>query len=190
VSRLVPAAIAALLLAGCPLPQPLPDYPPGTITPPRILQSTVFPSDPVVLAGTGCAPGDEPSFELTARLFDSNNVEQIVARWFVNYKQGTPTEMPILGDIAIPPNGDPNVLERALPAIPFGPGNAFRPDQYPPFDGVGETRIAELLVSNNFQAEPASPPWRQPATNFEVQVHRWVFVLVPGAVNCGPHPVP
>ena len=32
------AAVAAVLLAGCPLPQPLPDYPEGEpITPPRIV---------------------------------------------------------------------------------------------------------------------------------------------------------
>jgi hypothetical protein len=36
---------AAAALAGCPLPQPLPDYPPGTITPPRIPLSSSCPTE-------------------------------------------------------------------------------------------------------------------------------------------------
>ncbi len=48
-TRTIAAALAALGLAGCPIPQPLPDYPAGTITPPRILVDE--------LLGDGGGPG-------------------------------------------------------------------------------------------------------------------------------------
>jgi hypothetical protein len=61
----------------------------------------------------------------------------------------------------------------------------------PPFNEPGTVRVVELLVSNAFhQPEPSVPPYRQPAANFEVQLLRWVFVLVPGIENCGEHPAP
>jgi hypothetical protein len=195
--------VLAAALAGCPIPQPLPDYPPGTVTPPRILMATVQPaSGAVIRVGTECPtdPAGEPSFELGAQVFDSDAIEPVVARWFVNYDTALyhPSQKPILGDHTILGNSDPTVLVRLVPDAPFGRGTPFRPYQYAPPDGTGNKtgvpynepntiRVVELLVSNNFDADPTTP--RQPAQNYEVGLQRWVFLLVPGIENCGPHPL-
>jgi len=195
------ALAGALLLAGCPIPQAVPDYPPGTVTPPRILQASVYPSAPYVLVSSGCAAGNEPTYEMSAQLFDSNN-EQVVARWFVNYDSGDPlSQNPIGGDHPVPIPTSAADFVRTVPDLPFGRGSGFSPYQYrpalgtgtltvPPYVEPGTVRVVELLVSNNFRSEPAVPPFRQAAVDFEVQLHRWVFVLVQGAADCGPHELP
>jgi hypothetical protein len=197
--------LAALGLAGCPLPQPLPDYPAGTITPPRILVQTVLPtSEAVIRVGTGCATSgtNEPSFEMTAQLFDQNNIEQVVARWFVNYDSADlQSQTPVGGDQQVPPSPDTTVFTRVLPDQPFGRAAGFHPFQWPPpqqtgtlvatpYNEPGTIRVVELLVSNSFKPEPSTPKYREPNPNFEVQLYRWVFLLVPGTENCGAHPLP
>ncbi len=47
-------AALALGLAGCPIPQPLPDYPPGTVTPPRIVVDDLLGDGAVTLVPAGC----------------------------------------------------------------------------------------------------------------------------------------
>ena len=202
--KATPALLAlAVALAGCPIPQPLPDYPPGTVTPPRILMATVQPaSGAVIRVGTDCTyPDNQPSFELSASIFDSDAIEPVVARWFVNYDmtEEHPSQTPIGGDRTVLGNSDPTVLVRVMTDTPFaGNGHAFYPYLHAPPDGTGTrtgvpyneagtVRVVELLVSNNFQPEPSSPKSRQPAPNYEVGLHRWVFLLVPGTENCGPH---
>jgi hypothetical protein len=141
---------------------------------------------------------------MTAQLFDSNNVEQIVARWFVNYDSAhdpTRSTGAIGGDIAIPAPGSTTVFTRTLPEPPFPGGSAFRPFLWEPpsgtgtrvtapFNEPGTIRVVELLVSNGFRSGPNTATNREPAPNFEVQLHRWVFLLVPGTENCGAHPIP
>jgi hypothetical protein len=197
--RLAIAVAGALLLAGCPIPQPLPDYPPGTITPPRILVDSIFPTQPFIRVGTDCLPGEEPSFAMSARVFDSNNLEQVAARWFVNYDEAVPgTWSPQGGTLPVPADQDSLVLQRTVPPFTFAPYGFPRPNGTPgtidsfPFNEPGTIRVVELLVSNNFLEPPGSavPPYRAAAANFEVQIHRWVFALVPGDENCGLHAAP
>jgi hypothetical protein len=183
----------ALALAGCP------------ITPPRIREHTVVPaSEAFIRVGTGCptTTEGEPSFELTAQLFDSNNLEPIVARWFVNYDSTDPVSVNAIGgDLTIPGPTDTTVFERELPDAPFGRGSPFRPYRYRPpintgtlsgpvYNEPGTIRIVELLVSNSFKSGSSSATNREASANFEVAAHRWVFLLVPGTDNCGPHPIP
>jgi len=205
------AAAAALALAGCPLPQPLPDYPAGTTIPaPRILVDGIevggvsASGSPVVLVPAGC--GGEPSYALSAQIFDTNTIEQVEARWFVNYYPRSDSwNRPHRSDVILP-DPDPAVLTRSVPPRaddgserPF----VFRPYQYPPPVGVvassgptwpeaGIVRVVEVVVSNGF--DPAAVSWpeaelpnRTPALLHETQVYRWVFLSVPAsAPGCDP----
>jgi hypothetical protein len=174
----LPALAGALVLAGCPIPQAVPDYPAGTITPPRILTESLTIQEPIVFVPAGCSstePG--PGYDLGARLFDSNNIEQVEARWFVNYPDMT---FPVT-DPEIP--ADPDSFERTVPtfrfhpyefAPPFGTG---LPGDMKPFTEPETIRVVELLVSNRF-LEPDGPDYRSPAPNFETQLQRWTFMLV------------
>jgi hypothetical protein len=177
VRRVLPALAGALVLAGCPIPQAVPDYPAGTITPPRILTDSLTIPEPIVFVPAGCAstePG--PGYDLGARLFDSDNIEQVQARWFVNYPD---REDPV---IESPIPGDPDAFERTVPSFRFHPYR-YAPPQGggPPPHAVPDTiRVVELLVSNRFFSPPmdAPLPWRSPAPNFETQQQRWTFLLV------------
>jgi hypothetical protein len=188
-----------LALAGCPLPQTLPEYPTGgTITPPRILSDQVTPSDTVILVSASCPASPEPVFTLSARLVDENTYEKVEARWFVDYdpaRASTVTPVPPIQIIDGPSDGV--TIERILGDF------VFRPYGFDPlgieqaFRDGGGAHIVELVVSNNFAPEPAPPaansrPWRTPlrtpTQSFETQVFRWVFHYVkdgtPGA-RCG-----
>lgn len=208
--RTLAAAAAAAALAGCPLPQPLPDYPPGTITPPRIL------ADEISIAGTSSngqsivlVPANcpiQPVYSLGAQVLDANTIEQVEARWFVNYHpQSEIHSRPWRSDV-IPPDPDPLVLIRSVP-----PRNAetgaeqpfeFRPYQSPPpyvlpptsgppWPGQGIVRVVELVVSNGFDPAATWPaaalPNRAPRPAFETQVYRWAFLTVPESTGqCDP----
>lgn len=191
--------LAAAALAGCPLPQPLPDYPPGTITPPRILVDGIAGHErAVVLVPAGCPAGAEPSYPLSATIFDANTIETVEARWFVNYDASRGLYFTPIQSDTVPPNPDPIELRRTVPPAGQGPlqfrpydrpppiGTGSRVD--PPFDEAGTVRVVELVVSNGFDPDPPdlSLPMRTPLLGFETQVHRWVFVLVPqsSAVPC------
>jgi hypothetical protein len=171
----LPALAGALVLAGCPIPQAVPDYPAGTITPPRILTESLTIPEALVFVPANCTsvtPG--PGYDLGARLFDSDNIEQVQARWFVNYPDH---EDPVI-DESIP--ADPDTFERTVQTFRFHP-YAYAPPQLggsPPHQELGSIRVVELLVSNRF-VDPDGPPWRSPAPNFETQLQRWTFMLVP-----------
>jgi hypothetical protein len=178
------ACLLALgLLAGCPLPQTLPEFPDsGTITPPRIRSDEVTPPDSLLVVATDCpAP---PIFELTATVVDENTTEPIEARWFIDYlpaetaRAQTVRRDTILG----PENGLDRI--RPVPVYAFDP-YASDPGGVQPPSGV---HVVELVVSNGFASDqpfPASPqPNRMPKANFETQVHRWVFHYAPGGA-CG-----
>jgi hypothetical protein len=208
---LAAAAAAALALAGCPLPQPLPDYPAGTTIPaPRILVDGIqiggvsANGTPVVLVPAGC--GSEPTYALSARIFDTNTIEQVEARWFVNYYPRSDSYNGWHQSDVVLPDPDPLVLTRSVPPRaadgserPF----VFRPYQYPPPAGVaassgptwpeaGFVRVVEVVVSNGFDPDAVSWPAadlpnRTPALLRETQVYRWVFLSVPAATGtCDP----
>lgn len=201
--RLALLALVApwVLLAGCPLPQPLPDYTTGSITPPRILADeqmaplnssfdgavTFVPSNCVTVA---------PSYLLSARIVDTNTVESVEARWFVNYdfrdapwnEIQNPNSQPII----VGPNADSTNLVRSLPPFPFYPYS--KPPPYgttpkldgPPWPQPGVVRVVEMVVSNGFDPTVVgTTPGgnRSPKPGFETQVYRWVFLTVPESAS-------
>jgi len=194
--RIPLAAIAAsAALAGCPLPQPLPDYPAGTITPPRILATTTTrPSESIIPVPASC-PGTAPAYELGARIFYQDNVT-VEARWFVDYKKDVASRYGIRNtNREVPADPDPLVLERVVP------GFTFQPYDYPPpqelgagsdWKAAGVVHVVELVVSNGFDPSPTvAEPNRTPAVTdgaarFEIQTYRWVFVNVSPPPGCTP----
>jgi hypothetical protein len=196
------AALTAALLVGCPLPQPLPDYPAGQpVTPPRIVVDDSFGlvTLPETVVRVPAACSTRPTYVLDAQLRDSTGLP-VVARWFVNYDpttqpgsmwemESTITEFvandPTLRDI--PEFGFPPYDYDSLPS---GPGSA-----------VGALHVVDLVVSNGFHGGgPEEPvPNRSPAAEREVQLYRWVFLNVaasapgctdPGCVPCPEPPAP
>lgn len=200
-------------LAGCPLPQPLPEYKEGTsVTPPRILGDGITvggvgaSSRAVILVPANCPAGQEPKYELSAQIHDTNNIEQVTARWFVNYSPaGGALYVTPFGSDTIAPDPNPLVLVRTVPPNDPITGAAkpwvFKPYDHlpalgtvvpatPPDARAGVLRVVELVVSNGFYpsaSEPAGLPNRTPMPGFETQVYRWVFLTVPETTgNCVP----
>jgi hypothetical protein len=185
------AAGLALALAGCPIPQPLPDYPAGAVTPPRILVDDLLGDGAVTFIPAGCSTA--PSYSLSAQVVDTNTIESIEARWFVNYDFRGTSWNRIWQPSTILPNGDTTNLTRPVPPFDFEPYQA--PPPYgttpslagPPWDQEGVVRVVELVVSNGFDPglddtiAPAAN--RAPKKDFETQYHRWVFVTS-SAVPC------
>jgi hypothetical protein len=168
--------LAAAGLAACPLPQPLPEVSRvdgGTITPPRILVSSVRPPESVILVSTTCpAP---PQFELQAAIEDLDTTEQVEARWFVDYDAPSNVGLIRAPDL-IPGTDDPSLTTRAVPSFLYSP------------DPTATVHVVEVVVSNGFapNASVAVPlPNRMPAEGFETQLYRWVFRFVDGAGRCG-----
>ena len=192
-ARLPRAPLAALLLlAACPLPQSVPSVPPGSVTPPRIVEDASRPSatsTTLVTAGTTVAfdPGcpTVQSFTVAATVADENFGEAVEFRWFVDYDPLDPLRYaprPGSGQLD-PPTQEPFTL-RPVPGFsvtPIGFGNAMH--------------VLELVVSNGFdqRSEPGQSqlplPYRTPLSDaqnrYEVQSHKWVFVPAPG---CGTAP--
>lgn len=203
--RTVAALAAAAALVGCPIPQPLPDYPAGTITPPRILTATLpIAGDSIIPVPADCST-TSPQYDLGGRIFYQDSVK-VEARWFVDYRKDLTSRTVIQNtNREVPPDPDPLVLDRDLP------GFAFRPYDYPiPAElglAVGTTtsspgvaHVVELVVSNGFDpaasAPPAAAPNKTPLPGFETQLYRWMFFTVaestgcaygdPGCVKCPP----
>ena len=181
------ALVLALLLAGCPIPQPLPDYPAGTITPPRILADELLGDGAVTLVPANCT-SVAPSYQLSPRVVDSNTIESIEARWFVNYDFRDSGWNRIWFSRTIPPNADATNLTRIVPPFTFEPYLAQPPYGTPPLVGPpypdpGVLRVVELVVSNGFDPALlntiAPDANRAPKPGFETQYHRWVFLTVP-----------
>jgi len=179
-------ALALLLgaaLAGCPLPQTLPEYPKnGPITPPRIQMDQVTPIDTLILVDVGCAVSPAPTFTLGARLIDENTYEVVEVRWFVDYDPLTDKAKPDIPPYIIEGAADGVTIERDVRSY------AFLPYSYGSVS-AGGLHIVELVVSNGFAQEPVPPapplarPWRTPQVTstqkFETQFFRWVFQFVP-----------
>jgi hypothetical protein len=202
-TRSARSALAALLgatLAGCPIPQTLPEYPTsGAITPPRIQSDKVTPIDTLILVDSGCAGADtDHIFRLSASLVDENTYEVVEFRWFVDYDPLRSTAKPVAtpDDPFLPGPADGITIERVVPPfdfqpytfdpLTFGSPTETRPGQN--YRDGGGLHVVELVVSNNFAPEPAPPasnprPWRTPlkttTQTFETQVYRWVFHYVP-----------
>jgi hypothetical protein len=183
------AIATTLALAGCPLPQPLPSYPAGTITPPRILSATATSAAvSIIPVPAGCATA--PEYTLGAKIFYQDSVT-VEARWFVDYKRDVAVRTAIQNPSRqVPPDPDALILERQVP--PF----KFQPYGYPPAaelgggiagpSAPGVVHVVELVVSNGFDDGLTAPePNRTPGTTqdgasqFEIQTYRWVFVNVP-----------
>jgi hypothetical protein len=180
VIRRLAAALPALLLAACPLPQPLPEYPEGQpVTPPRIVTASVAFPETVVRVPADCAV--EPVISLTADLIDANTVELVEARWFVNYDpENQDRRRPHATQV--PPDDDPLVIRRVVPPFPV------EPYDYAPLTGAfggapGAVHVVELVVSNGFvppEDEAEAPvPNRSALPGYETQVYRWVLLTVP-----------
>ena len=193
---------ALLLLAACPLPQPLPEYPAGTVTPPRILMDGIAFPDTTNLVPSQCT-GSPPDYPLTAQLVDPNTSESITARWFVDYdRQNSARCTPVTQEV-IPGPGDEQPGDPTRRSVHT---YQFRPYDFPAVitgtDSLspGTVHVVELVVSNNFDptnddsslCTPGTAvfPFRTPASsggvNFETQTYRWVFVNVASstAVPC------
>lgn len=188
-SRAAAALAGALLLAGCPLPQPLPDYPAGSITPPRILSDPLFVgSSAVVFVPAGCT-STEPSYDLNVSVSDTNTIETIDARWFVNYDARYQQQYTPVATRAVQPSADGSTLVRVVPTYTFRPyqyretlGSPVPVSGIPPYADAGILRTVELVVSNGFDTvedQSTLPlPYRTAQAGFETQVHRWVFMTV------------
>jgi hypothetical protein len=195
-------ALAALALAGCPLPQPLPDYPKGTVTPPRIVMDAIMvdggkaAAQPIVFVPAGCGtpgtPGSKPTYTLAAGLVDANTLEQVEARWFLDYLGGHSVRGKPQQDDLVAPSQTTNDFTRSAPPYVFVPYDhpapaelgTFTPDQNGSFSDPRIVHVVELVVSNGFDPSgtpagaAADPPFRGPSPGFETQVYRWTFVNV------------
>ena len=195
--RRSPGALLLLLLSGCPLPQPLPDYPEGQpITPPRIVVDDNFhrvaqPAT-VVRVPAACPTARYP---LRSMLRDASTLN-VVARWFVNYQPGDPPGP------SVRPEQDDEIGSAPLaggvdPSLRETPEFLFTPAVYTPIEGtgggvggaVGAVHVVELVVSNGFDPAAdvvtATLPYRTPGPGFEIQVYRWVFLTVePSLAGC------
>jgi hypothetical protein len=202
---LVAGASLLVLLAACPLPQPLPDYPAGTVTPPRILMDPLMQPSSVTQVPASCT-GAAPSYDLSAVLVDDNTSETVTARWFVDYDHANSERCtPARPEDVITGPGDQatNPTHRQVPAYHFAPYDHEAVLGGTDRAGPGVVHVVELVVSNRFDsstdvqglctADVAADkfPYRMPAseggTHFETQVYRWVFVQVSSAtVLCPP----
>ncbi len=172
---------AAAALVGCPLPQPLPDYPPGTVTPPRIVvdDSVTTISQPGTIVRVPAPCSNAPSFALDAQIREPQDiVRPITVRWFVNYDASDglrrqPTSEETVS-AAVP--GDPTL--RDVSAWTFYPyGYSYDSITTAQGDAAGAIHIVELVISDGFYTpdNEAPLPYRSPEHGHEVQVYRWVF---------------
>jgi hypothetical protein len=184
---LLAVAAAALLLSGCPLPQPLPDYKTGTTTPPRIVMDGLVGRQTIVRVPAGCAAEPVYTLEDAAQgatgvfLHDPNTAEQVVARWFVDYDADDLLhQVPQRQDQVPPP--DSNAADPTSRSVPAFEYHAYGyPDPITgaaASDAAGILHVVELVVSAGF-ADNGDPPNRAPASGFETQTFRWVFMTVP-----------
>lgn len=189
------ALFLPLLLAGCPIPQTLPDYPTtGAIAPPRLQSDLVTPVDTVLEVAANCAT--PPSFVLTASAVYDDTTKPFDARWFVDYRPDRPQQARDQHADTIPAPTNGVDIVRPIPAWTFAP-YGFDPGAdaaaQQAFRDGGGLHVVELVVSNGFAAGdgPAERPFRSPAPNFETQLHRWVFQYRPAGSggSCG-YPAP
>ncbi len=167
----------AVVAAACPLPQPLTEVPKtaGTTTPPpRILTVSISPTDTVIPLARGCPGG--ASAVLQATVHDDTVLEQVDARWFVDYGPDPLSARPYHVDALAPPD-DPTQVDRPLPPLTV---------QLPANDPAS-LHVVDLVVSNGFYVldDPAAPLRNRSAQpGFETQVFRWVLAYVDAGGRC------
>jgi hypothetical protein len=190
------------MLVGCPIPQPLPDYPPGQpVTPPRIVVDDtvhlISPPDTIVRVAAGCPDTARPMFPLDATLRHAITNETVSARWFVDYDPTSQDRSHPVAESEIPAPSTSTTSDPTLRTVPTYP---FSPYDFAAVAGTGSggdprtagaLHVVELVVSNGFDATADVPPpaaalpYRTPRLNFEVQVFRWVFLTsTPSAAGC------
>jgi hypothetical protein len=197
VNRALAAGVALLLLlAGCPLPQPLPSYPAGTVTPPRILMDALSEPQSVIQVPSGCS--NAPSRDLQAELVDANTSETVTVRWFVDYdRESNARCVTAVPEEVLTGPGDQasNPTHRQVSPYHFVPYDHDAVLGGPDKTAPGVVHVVELVVSNRFDSNDDQValctkdvpedvfPFRMPATqgsvHFETQTYRWVFVNVP-----------
>jgi len=170
-------AAALLVLAGCPLPQALPE----TVAAgsggfgPRIAFELLAPQATFIDVGKGCAV--PPRIELHATLVDRDQLEPVDARWFVDYQPVT--------NFGIARSDAPagNTQDFLRPLAPF---QYVLPDWQGP---AYPMHVVELVVSNGFKpldlASDALPN-RMPVAGRDTQAFRWVFRYVDSGGSCPP----
>ncbi len=160
----LPAAL--LLLAGCPLPQALPETVAGGTGGygPRIAFELVAPQSTFVDVGKTCSAA--PRFDLHATVVDRDQLEAVGARWFVDYHPVSNFGI-ARADV---PSGNTQDFLRPLAAFSY-----VLPDWQGP---VFPAHVVELVVSNGFKDLDLSAdalPNRMPVTGRDTQTFRWVF---------------
>lgn len=187
--RAAAALGAAVALAGCPIPQTVPEYPKGTVTPPRVQMASVTYPDTVVRVPAGCAV--KPTFDLHADLVDESLIDVVEARWFVNYDPDNQDRRTPVQTTQVPASDDPLVITRTVPTLTLVPYDFPSLDPNGADGGtVGAFRVVELVVSNGFDdaGDAAALPNRSPEDGFEIQYYRWIFLDVPEAEATIPCP--
>ncbi len=186
------ALAGALLLAGCPIPQAVPDYPAGTITPPRILMDEISGAGQRIIYVPADCAGAHPTYPLSAKLVDVNTLELVRVRWFVNYDANIPARSMWAHQDDIQGSTDTQApTQRIVPTWTFdaygGYGTATDP-QYGVASANGALQIVDLVVSNSFDDGATALPNRTPTAGFETQAYRWIFVTKPadGTLTCPP----
>jgi hypothetical protein len=175
-----PLLAAVALLAACPIPQSVPEYPKGTsVTPPRIVAESALPQATLLRVPVGCVIA--PIQALSAGIVDEDVTEPVEARWFVDYDPVNQdrSHFEDFSLVATVEQPDPNAPVTARSVLPF----AFNPYDFG--STVGEVHVVELVVSNGFDPVADHPPvdgvparpFRTPLTDFETQVYRWVFLM-------------
>jgi hypothetical protein len=196
------AVVAPLTLVGCPIPQPLPTYPPGQpVTPPRIVVDdtvhVISPPDTIVRVAAGCPDTAKPMFPLNAILRHELTNEAVSSRWFVDYDPTSQDRSRFVFSSEIPAPGTSTTADPTLRTVPTF---TFSPYDFAAVTGTGSgadprtpgaLHVVELVVSNGFDPAADVPPpaaalpYRTPLLNFEVQVFRWVFVTTtPSPTSC------
>lgn len=172
-----PWLAAALLLAGCPLPQALPDTVTGGTVGfgPRIAFELVAPQSTFVDVGKGCTAA--PRFDLHATVVDADRLEPVKARWFVDYHPVTNFGIAREDDAA----GNAQDFLRPLATFAY---------VLPDWQGLDfPAHVVELVVSNAFKDLNLSTdplPNRMPPAGRDTQIFRWVFRYVDAGGSCGP----
>jgi hypothetical protein len=175
------AAVAGGMLAGCPIPQPLPGVGniDGGVTPPRILADGVHPGAtfiPYDDAPGSCDGGAR--FVLQATVVDQTPDDQVEGRWFIDYStSGAPRYAyyaPFSFTVELP---DVTSTSASFPFAPAAEGWPGLP-----------AHVVELVVSNGFDNAnlDGGLPNRAPRPGYETTLYRWVFQPVPGSAACGP----
>ncbi len=177
-------ALGAVLLAGCPIPQPVPGV--GNIdagvAPPRILVDAVQPGGTFVAYETGACPdGGSPRFDARATVVDQNPDDIVEGRWFIDYAPAPEQRSSFFGSFTFTPLLPDETSYAA--SFSFDPATSGYP-------GL-PVHTLELVVSNGFDSTTpdGGQPNRTPRPGYETQLYRWVFQPVPGSGadgGCGP----